>query len=571
MAVTDHSPLVAQEPSAFEAAVRARSWDWLVELRRRLKVDLQLIDNRNTCLLPFIAAGSAPSLAGLWEQREPVVLSAVSNALQARGPQAVTWQGLQVICVPLTADRSSPGALVVARQLSPGQDSDASRGQLELVGSWLSTAVEAHLVSPPAFHASGLNRVAPLSRLLSRAAESESDREIVRLFGEAVAVWHDIEVSGYIDSGDGTFARDVTLPGTRKGERPASIPGAGLPDTPEPTRLPQGHLDRFGLPVNNDVYVSLLRRSGGRAWLLVFTGTIGAYDLQRLDAYASLLDVALALASAETSSHVVSAITRSLSDDDETPEVRAGHALEELRTAIGAASARLTIESSTGVVLLRASTPALAHGSHEDDRASHLVVVNRSDRHYTTTVSIERTESLQFTPRDHDVVSAAAGVLNGWAPTALRVPVRGRDRRTVSPGFQELMERSAREAVERGMPVTAVVLLVRDAVYLPGSTQRWVAGMRGQMRPSDLAGMLAEGEIGLLMHDTTAQHAKTIAARLRAVVGGPSDAGSILIGVATRVPGLGDADGIVREAHADALTLRSTTDMKTAAVHEVRR
>jgi PleD family two-component response regulator len=77
--------------------------------------------------------------------------------------------------------------------------------------------------------------------------------------------------------------------------------------------------------------------------------------------------------------------------------------------------------------------------------------------------------------------------------------------------------------------------------------------MRGQLRPLDLAGTLTEGEIGLLMHDTTAHHAKNIAERLRAIVGGAGGSGSILIGVATRTPGMGRAEGLVREARADAL------------------
>ena len=70
--------------------------------------------------------------------------------------------------------------------------------------------------------------------------------------------------------------------------------------------------------------------------------------------------------------------------------------------------------------------------------------------------------------------------------------------------------------------------------------------------------MLSEGEIGLLMHDTTAQHAKAIASRLRAVVDGLPGTDPILIGVATRVPGLPMSNGIVREARADALSSRST-------------
>jgi hypothetical protein len=571
MAVTDHSSPVAQEPSGFEVAVRARSWDWLLELRRRLKVDIQLVDDRHTPLLPFAAAGPAPSLSALWEHREPVVISALSSALQTRVPQAVSWHGLQIICIALTVERSTSGVLVVGRMLPAGQDSEASRAQLELVGSWLSTAVEAHLLSPPALHASGVNRVAPLSKLLANAAESESDRELVRLFGEAIAVWHDIEVSGYIEMSDGSFVRDVSLPGARRGERPATIPAVGLPDSAELTRLPQGHLDRFGLPVNNDVYVSQLRRGNGRAWLLVFTGAIDPYDLQRLVAYVALLDVALAFASAETTAHVVSLMTKRLAEVEDALETRASLALEELRRILGGASAMITVESSSGTVLLRATSGASSGAAPgEGAKTSRLTVVNRSDRHYTTTVSISRTEHLQFTPRDHSAATAAVEVLNAWAPAALRVTPSGRDRRSVSPGFQDVMERSTREAIERGSPVTAVVLLVRDAALSPGSTQRWVAGMRGQMRPSDLAGMLAEGEIGLLMHDTTTPHAKSIAARLRAIVDGPPGTDPILVGVATRVPESPVVEGIVREARADALGSRSG-ELNIAITREVRR
>jgi hypothetical protein len=71
--------------------------------------------------------------------------------------------------------------------------------------------------------------------------------------------------------------------------------------------------------------------------------------------------------------------------------------------------------------------------------------------------------------------------------------------------------------------------------------------------------MLAEGEIGLLMHDTTANHAKTIAERLRTVVGSSPDSGPILVGVASRAPENGRVDGLVREARADALRGEAST------------
>ena len=40
------------------------------------------------------------------------------------------------------------------------------------------------------------------------------------------------------------------------------------------------------------------------------------------------------------------------------------------------------------------------------------------------------------------------------------------------------------------------------------------------MRAADLAGMLGEGEIGLLMHDTGTEQGMRIAERLRTVVAG---------------------------------------------------
>lgn len=553
MVVTDSSSPVAQEPSAFETAVRERSWDWLLELRRRLKVDLQLVDKRYVPLLAFTATGSGASVSALLEQGEPVVRQAVTNALQTRHPESASVHGLQVVSLVVSLEPNASGALVIARSQSSGQDVDAVRTQLQLVGSWLSTAIEAHLQSPPAFHASGINRLAPLARLLAQAAERESDRELIRLFGEAVAVWHDIDVSGYIEVDDETFVRDVTLPGTRATDRPTTIPAIGLPEASELTRLPQGHLDRFGLPVGDDVYVRRFRRRDGRSWLLVITGGIGAQDLQRLGAYVAVLECALALATSEASVRVMSAVSRRLSDVEEPIEARASRALDDLRAEIGAVSATLTIESSIAGPILRASSPPAPTHAASAPSTTRLVMVSRSERHYTTTVSVARAETIQFTPRDQDAVNAAASMFVAWAPMALRAMAGGQDRRAAPRGFHEVIERSAGEALERGSPVAAVVLLVRDAVFLPGATQRWVAGMRAQLRPLDLAGMLAEGEIGLLMHDTNAHHAKVIAERLRTVVGGSPGSGSILIGVASRAPGAGRVNGLVREARADAL------------------
>jgi hypothetical protein len=157
-----------------------------------------------------------------------------------------------------------------------------------------------------------------------------------------------------------------------------------------------------------------------------------------------------------------------------------------------------------------------------------------------------------------------------WAPAAFQAAPAGRERRAEASRFQGLLERAAREAIERGTPVAVVVLLVPDAPALPGSTLRWVAGIRGQMRASDLAGMLADGEIGLLMQNTTAAHARSIAERLRHVVGVAQGRRPILIGVASRAPGGSAIPGIVHEARTDAIASARRARSASSAGSEAR-
>lgn len=552
MSKTESALLVTQEPSSFEVLVRDRSWDWLLELRRRLKVDLVVVDSRPSVVLPT-PGDHAGRLSGMLEHGDSSLVSMITASIRERALQALELQGAQIICVPVITEGNAGGALLVGRMSPPRQDSGGSRAQLELVASWLTAAVDAHLLSPPAFPSSGLNRVAPLAQLLGQAAENESDRELIRLFGDAIAVWHDIEVTGYVETTPGTFTRDVTLPGARKAERPAMIPSVGLPDSTELTRLPQGHLDRFGLPVNTDVYVRRFRGADQRLWLLVFTGEIGAYDLQRVSAYVALLELALALATSSFMARIARAIGGRLAGADASPETQATRALEELRTALGSAVATLQIESQSGIQRLRVACPAGMVGGEADAGAFRVVLVKRSERHYTTTVSLGRNESLQFTPRDHAVTAAATELFDVWASAVFDAAHTRRERRAAPRGFAELLQRAAREALERGSPVTVVILLIREAASLPGSTQQWVAGIRGQLRVSDVAGMFGEGEIGLLMHETGPDQAREVAARLREVVGGEPGDQAILVGVASRMPGQGSVESIVQEARADAV------------------
>ena len=175
------------EPSAFETIVRERSWDWLVELQRRLGVELQLVGVQLTPLLPH-ALGAAEGLSSLLALPDSPLRPAVSAAFRFRKPQALTLDGVHLVCVALGSGRRAPGVLVVSRAATEAAEhADRVRDRLALIASWLTTAIDAHVDSPPGMHASGLNRVSPLCRLLSHDSGARSDRDLVRMFGEALA------------------------------------------------------------------------------------------------------------------------------------------------------------------------------------------------------------------------------------------------------------------------------------------------------------------------------------------------------------------------------------------------
>src|SRR5688500_18565757 len=242
MPALDVTPMT--DRSQFSAAARSRSWDWLFALRKRLNVDLQLVDD---AYAPLLGGSGGPSVDSLLAGEAANVKIAVSTAIRTRTPQAATAERVQAVIVPVTLDREVSGALIVARRIAENQSLDDARNQLELVGFWLTNAVEAHLQSPPAAQGD-LDRLSALTRLLSDESIQRSDRPIVSSVVEALAVWHDLEGYGYIETVDGDFTRDVMLPGADLSRTPAAIPVGALPELDELTRLARSDIERIGFP-----------------------------------------------------------------------------------------------------------------------------------------------------------------------------------------------------------------------------------------------------------------------------------------------------------------------------------
>ncbi|MGH9237349.1 MAG: hypothetical protein ACRD3G_04845 [Vicinamibacterales bacterium] len=512
----------------FGAAVRSRSWDWLFALRKRLNVELQLVDDGQSPLLTASGGSVDALLSG-----EGLRL-AVSTALRTRTPQSAAADRMLTVIVPVTLDRVVSGALVVARRTSPEQPVENVRSQLELVGFWLTNAIEAHLQSPPAAQ-SDLDRVSALCRLLADDSAGRSDRDIVGTFIESVAVWHDLEAYGYVETDD-EYVRELSLPGVDPSHTPAAIPRAALPDLDDVARLARSEFDRLGFSGASDVVLTHLGAGPG-SWLVVITGSLEADELQRLSLYTTLLDQAVARATQATMADVLATVSTLLLDSG-NPEEQARQAVRYVETALAMTRAALTATTRTGAPLLHVGPAFAAADLAAGSGAGKVVIIRRDPQQYAMALVAEWPADHRVTQRENNVVEAVAGLLESWVRRLVRQSTHIGDRRASSRGFDEMLERLARDAVQGGIPVTAVVIQFADAAFRPDVTQARVARLREHLRGTDLVGRLNAGDVGLLLQDTAAAQAEALIARvLRLLEREGVPAGQLSIGMATRRPG----------------------------------
>jgi len=181
---------------------------------------------------------------------------------------------------------------------------------------------------------------------------------------------------------------------------------------------------------------------------------------------------------------------------------------------------------------------------------------------YTLTLMLTSAEGRRVTRQQHELAEAGATLLDAFVRSVFG-RLQQHDRRTASRTFDEVLDRFAAQAIERGSAVSMVVLLMADAASYPGLTQQWIGRLRGVMRASDIVGMLGEGEIALLLHDTPLDRAEAVAQRvvkMLETIGDRHPSPVVATGVATRLPGSVGGAGLAAEARNDAM-LRATASL----------
>jgi hypothetical protein len=522
-------------------------------LRRRLNIDLEIVGDEQAPLLTPAPLPISTNIPDLLASGAPALRQAVATTIETGTRQAVSVELAQVACVPLTTGRVVVGALILAQQRSDGVSAERARGALDLMGFWLSNAVEAHLESPSS-EEGDLDRLSALCRLLGDSATHRSDREIVATFGEALAIWHDLEVFGYVETTGGEFVREVTLAGADASGSPPTVQRTSLPEGGQMGRISRLDVERLGFANGQDLVMRRLSGSAA-AWVIVVVGAVPVADLPRLGRYLALLDQSIGRNVETSISRAVASMARHLLDEAHSTLEQARGALDEVQDALKLSSAGLTVSTPTGVALLSiGSAPEIAdRGDSPDGR--QVAILRPLPQGFGMAMAAEWPADRRVTRHEHQVAHAVADLFESWACRLVRQATDARERRAAPRSYGEDLERFAGQAVEGGIPVTVVVVSFANVSLQPGVTQAQVGRLREQMRPTDLVGRLGEGEIGMLLHNTPGGHARAVTARLRQALQRDDTTSrfKVSIGVASREPGQMTSGALAQEAREDAL------------------
>jgi hypothetical protein len=549
------------DQSRFDLVVRTRSWEWLDALSRRLHLDVQFVDAQGRSRMPAHAPANTP-LAQLVAVAAPELRLLVNATILVQTRQDATVQGLPISAYPLSDRGEVVGAVLVANTTPPrdGSAVDEPIDRDVAVQSVLH-AIDAYVQVPPISARPLPDDIASLGRVLDTTASQRSDRELVSAFAAALAFWKQVEVYGYVMTATGTFAADVAPPAPRQPKMPSSIPMAVLPSASALTPLSPPQIAASGITHGPNVFVARIP-DGDFPWLIVCCGAISRPEAQRLAMYVRLLDQMMRTMIADATITLINALSAHLLEQRDAVGEAAGAVLDALMASTGMASSALKITTGFGAPLLQVGQVEQLSG---EPTGARLISVRRVPNRYALTLVLTSNEGRRITRQQRDIVEAAANLLDAWVRGVLvRLPQR--DRRSSSKTFDEVLDRFAGHALEHGSTVSVIVMLMTEAASVPGLTQQWITRIRAAMRGSDIVGMLGEGEVALLLHDTGRDRADAVAQRVVKMLDTSQYPSPVVAtGIASRAPGGAGGAGLLAEARSDAM-LRATASL----IHEPR-
>ena len=516
---------------------------WLIELRDHLVPAVEIINERGEAMLPTIRGDAATRLRRLVI---PPVADAVSTLIrEAVHPRPIAFvyaDGLRVAGIGLKDQLGAPVTLLLGERADAGRDAPR-RVELTRVANWLGRALTRSRVPAPGDPVRDWHELSVLHRVLNKAVATGSVAGVMQAFVEALAIWADTDTRAYIGDRAGRFVLDVALAGADPHAAPAVMQAEDLAAITAPTRLDAGQAARLGFSGDTDIILAPLRNEHTAWWVLAYAG---AFDEERLALFHDMLLPALQAASEVEASRLMWSMMQQLVADHPSPREAATDALDELEQA-GLCTAAMLVLRRDGEVVLQLGVPVPIR---EDGQPWPAPAVQHFSlavpEPFDASLTLWRPADRPFTAREARLGEIGASVLGSWTAAALRrgeltgeaVDPRGTERR-------------------RGQGGDVSLLVIRPEV---GDTtgdlrEMWVGEIRRRLRPADVTGALATGEIGVLLPGATSDDAHVIAARLKRIFSQQSSLALLEqapIGIATGGHRSSDGYTLLRQARADA-------------------
>jgi hypothetical protein len=361
-----------------------------------------------------------------------------------------------------------------------------------------------------------LQHLSRLGRILRQVAAEGTEADVVFALIEALAVWHDVEAFGYVESLAGPMVREVTLPGADSSNAPPLIPRDQLLPTAGVAPLDARERKDFGFAADHETVLLTIRPRIATPWRIAMERPAW-YDEAMLADYGRSVTAALDdLASVELS-RTAWALLQHLLPDTEHPIEAAHRAIEELASVMKR-PVGLAVHSADGRALLMAgdAEPFALSGAARGTQAIALPL--DTDLPIRAVLGARGVHGRLLRPRDERLLRAAAAPLTSWlwsvAPRLSPVQERRRGQRS----FEDLVQLYELNAARLRHDVSMIIVSVAERARVMNRTQTWVGHIRQQLRPSDLAGQLSGGDIGILLPQTSRAEAHVVADRLRRII-----------------------------------------------------
>jgi hypothetical protein len=514
-------------------------WKWLFDAHRLLGVAVDVLDDQFDIVVPSRDGRRLREIVE--ERRGENLLRVFASSVTSDMPAVVAASEVRLACAPIVSAGALAGTVVVAAEES------AHFGDADLLrlGSLLADAIADQLSRPADEQRGALHQLSALYELLQAAIATGSEREVIRTFAEALSVWEDIEVLAYRADLQSRFMLMTALPGSDPAAVPAVLAHEPILEGPPVLRLAPDERSSLGFAADGDTILARLVTDAGR-WLIALNSTPGTAKGERSETYVAALGHALNSCLAVESSRLTWGIMQQFVDRDH-PQDAARRALDELCRAVHATGTFIVGRMDRERVLLVGDPPGDQTSSALTD-AQRLRAAVAAPAPFIAWLDLRAAAGRSFSPHEVKLFDAGVASFSAWLPSAV-TRLGPAERRRIVRSFEQIVDRYVREAHE-GRDAASFVLIStglddadRDA------TSDWIRRMRARLRPTDLAGRLATGELGILLLQTPSSGAQIVARRVSRLLPVPGASnGSVRIGVATQRDDVISADALIARA-----------------------